>query len=663
MKKLTLLLLLTLSIIGAKGQTTYQLNYGNIRYGLTNGTSNHSVFGNLYLKNLGVGASGDSILSIVNGLVKKVAKSVTVAQVSGLSDSLGNKPNLNRIPFVTPEQYGAVGDGSTNDYTALQNALNSGKHVFLSRKVYLTNTGLSAPAGSGLFGTSDSCIIKTNSNIDVITIAGVNVTLKNFGVYGNGGTSKGIVISGEIGIPVIDGIKASGLQYGFYIANSYIGYRTKIVSNSQAQNCTYGFFNTARGEYTSYSNCSATNNTYGWWNGAGNNSWTGGNISNNTINVRIQGGVGLNDGHSSITGATINHATTYAIIADSVQLGYNFTGNQIYYGKVLVKRSSLIKFEGNDFSNNDSLQFQNATNAEMNNNKIITSTVIDTLYGSQASAVKWFNNTYIPSVSSPPAQMYNKLYGQIRFPSLSSDRVVYLNTARQLTSSTVTSTELGYVQGVTSAIQTQLNTKWVGTAGSGQPITGLMYLERANTSASNGFVFKTASTFDWTFGTAVGTGTGSNLELYNYGTSTVNLSINKTTNAWAFTGSISAANLVSGTYTPTVFSGINTSGVTTALAHYKRVGNEVTVWGEANFTTTTGASTPSTIGVSLPIASNFTTGTDARGFGVAPGAAQNLIGNASVYADDTNDRATVGFYALSATGSGYLQFSFTYTVQ
>jgi len=45
--------------------------------------------------------------------------------------------------YITPEIFGAVGDGSTNDYTALQGALNLGKPIYLApSKVYATETGL-----------------------------------------------------------------------------------------------------------------------------------------------------------------------------------------------------------------------------------------------------------------------------------------------------------------------------------------------------------------------------------------------------------------------------------------------------------------------------------------------------------------------------------------
>jgi len=72
MKKITLLLLLTLSVLGLQAQT-YQLNYDSIRVGKTAGTGGTSLYGKVYLKNVGLGSTADSILTVVNGRVKKIA--------------------------------------------------------------------------------------------------------------------------------------------------------------------------------------------------------------------------------------------------------------------------------------------------------------------------------------------------------------------------------------------------------------------------------------------------------------------------------------------------------------------------------------------------------------------------------------------------------------
>ena len=54
--------------------------------------------------------------------------------------------------FVTPRDYGAVGNGVTNDRTAVQSALNTGKVIHLAGSSYRITSQLSIPAGGGIVG-------------------------------------------------------------------------------------------------------------------------------------------------------------------------------------------------------------------------------------------------------------------------------------------------------------------------------------------------------------------------------------------------------------------------------------------------------------------------------------------------------------------------------
>ena len=71
MKKITLLLLLVISVLGLQAQT-YQLNYDSIRVGKTAGTGGTSLYGKVYLKNVGLGLLSDSILTVLNGRIRKI---------------------------------------------------------------------------------------------------------------------------------------------------------------------------------------------------------------------------------------------------------------------------------------------------------------------------------------------------------------------------------------------------------------------------------------------------------------------------------------------------------------------------------------------------------------------------------------------------------------
>lgn len=126
--------------------------------------------------------------------------------------------------------------------------------------------------------------------------------------------------------------------------------------------------------------------------------------------------------------------------------------------------------------------------------------------------------------------------------------------------------------------------------------------------------------------------------------------------AGAFTGNVTAANLASGTYTPTLANITNTSGLTGRISHYIRVGNEVTVTGRAEVnSTTTGAGSFS---VSLPIASNLASTSDLSGSG---------SGNAGFTVQPhiegivASDLAQI-YFTKGSTGISEVYFTFMYTV-
>ena len=113
--------------------------------------------------------------------------------------------------------------------------------------------------------------------------------------------------------------------------------------------------------------------------------------------------------------------------------------------------------------------------------------------------------------------------------------------------------------------------------------------------------------------------------------------------------------LAASTYIPTLY---NTANVAASSAHscqYSRVGNTVTVSGLIDIdTTSTGATT---IGISLPIASNFTGYYDGAGVGHFASQAEG----ARIFSDPTNDRMTMD-YVANNTSSISWSFIFAYTV-
>lgn len=150
-----------------------------------------------------------------------------------------------------------------------------------------------------------------------------------------------------------------------------------------------------------------------------------------------------------------------------------------------------------------------------------------------------------------------------------------------------------------------------------------------------------------------------NIDMYNSGTPINAFKITQT-GAATFSGNISAANLTSGTYTPTLTNGANVASSTAYNAQYIRVGNVVTVWGTMNIDAISDT-TPTVIGISVPIASNFANITDLNGYcnpSLANGADN---ARAQVYANTSSDYAEFSFTSPSASDFKY-SFSFTYEI-
>lgn len=115
----------------------------------------------------------------------------------------------------------------------------------------------------------------------------------------------------------------------------------------------------------------------------------------------------------------------------------------------------------------------------------------------------------------------------------------------------------------------------------------------------------------------------------------------------------------SGTYTPTLTGVTNIAATTAFTAHYVRVGNQVSVAGYINVDPTAAAPTASEVGISLPIASNFTAEGDLGG---SAASSSNTPEGAVMEEDQTNDRARMLFKALD-TANHTFGFSFIYTVK
>lgn len=267
------------------------------------------------------------------------------------------------IGFVTPEMYGAVGDGVTNDQAALQSCVNSGSECRLQNKNYFSSTSIVLPDNAVLSGMGALSIISTTANISLISIQGINTTVQDLTLKGNDtGAAQDLysmVGNGAFTLYRYGAILENVLlldagRAGVYVTNvvgssSGTKHEGGFRGNSvRASSCAIGFLFDTRGEYSSMTNCHADNCvSYGVRMNSGNNNWTGGAINDNLVGVYL--GSGTNDGHSVMSGTKINHNGTN-VQSVSTANGYMFDGCMLYAGNVSLNGATGIKFHSCEFS-------------------------------------------------------------------------------------------------------------------------------------------------------------------------------------------------------------------------------------------------------------------------------------------------------------------------
>lgn len=111
----------------------------------------------------------------------------------------------------------------------------------------------------------------------------------------------------------------------------------------------------------------------------------------------------------------------------------------------------------------------------------------------------------------------------------------------------------------------------------------------------------------------------------------------------------------SGTFTPTLTNTANIAASTAYLCTYVRVDNTVTMSGRVDIDPTT-TSTTTILGISLPVASAFTTANQGGGVAFAPGFVSD---GAAILTDATNDRLTLQYVCTDVTNHAYY-FTVTY---
>ncbi len=602
-----------------------------------------------------------------------------------------------------------MGNGTTDDKTALQNAINTGLPVRLARKKYYISGSITIPGGTNITGAGagGASNIYINSNNPIFIIAGHDIIIDKVSFTGSDLTpSSTPTYPNQNGISVLG--SSSLLNdwhrivinncsfYGLNGAGIYIGYNgtwTEFdgvqIANSYAKKCTYGFFCDVRGEYNTFTGCKSYACYMGFRDAGGNNIFSSGLLSGNSIGAYLTGGE--NNAHSIIGNTLINHNSIYGVQTSGVTLGWNLTSCEIYSNDIYIDTSIGIKFTVCDISV-PNIYFKNSSSIELIDIKFTTTPNIYLSWNGTdntgtPSDVVFFNPKFWASL--PGGIIYNQLIngltissGSLSLPSGN----ISMNGGISMNGNTGTT-----IQMMANGSSAVLMSPTYNIIGSGNVADFNTYIYGNNPYAiwTNG-----VKRFHVDGGGNVGIGTNSPQQSFvvssNGGTgiefainqlsglniiqsydrsasvykdlelvgSNVNVptpvnSKNATTKAYV------DGKTESGVYTPTVTISSGASTATANTHHYSRVENQVTVTGSQNITTSSAITVD--LLITLPIASSFTSTYDLVGSGTMNVPFNTISGNLRVVGNLGSPRkADILFQG--ANGSFTIFYTFMYTV-
>ena len=293
-------------------------------------------------------------------------------------DYLNSRSDSLQTGVLIVTNYGAIGDGVTDDTEAINNAISSAmtlaKPLYFPPATYLT-TGLNTIAGDiEIIGVANRSIIKTVSNANMFLHTSGTFHMSGMKLQGS---YTGTPLSNQRGIylshsnlgndhkcvlqdVIIEGFAQSGIRT-YRTKNNFVG---GIMTNIVVRDCNIGIWFSESGEYFACNALSVYDNEIGIQIDAGNININGGYVNSNDIGFYITG-TDPNNSHGIITGVTINHSDTNSLKVDGATKGMLFTGCAIWAGDMLFKDCTGIMLNGCSIDVNN-ITFDNTVKCEIN---------------------------------------------------------------------------------------------------------------------------------------------------------------------------------------------------------------------------------------------------------------------------------------------------------
>jgi hypothetical protein len=301
--------------------------------------------------------------------IKIANEAVTGAKITKGSDFTGTDTLFLKGAWSNVRDFGAVGDGVTNDLDAFRAAAATGKRVYApapSVSYFLGGAGdgsvlLQLPDSVELFGDGRNTTITWTANDRAIAVGNYSVIrdirLEGSGKAGGQQFEAGVLAYNKTNwrienviVEEVSGNSTANGGGGIYI--SALNAATNWQDGGSIINCITtnngtGFNIDERGEYLNIVGLRSTYNTVGLSMRAGNNTLTNCHIDNNTTGLVMDGGI--NNGHGVFSNSSFNHNTTGFNISN-ITLGMVFNGCFFYSDANQIVSSTNIEFNGCHFA-------------------------------------------------------------------------------------------------------------------------------------------------------------------------------------------------------------------------------------------------------------------------------------------------------------------------
>jgi hypothetical protein len=669
-----LLFILLLLPFAVSGQVSYQLNYDSIRVGKTAGTGGTSLYGKTYLKNVGLGLVSDSILTVLNGKIRKIPAAGIISMGAFGSTANANGGTISGNTLTLQPASASFPGGVT-----------TGTQTFAGDKT-LTGALVGTTGSFASSGGSDTFTINHSSGAGIA----LNITKGGAGegiyVDKTSGSGNAVTIIGTLNATTL--VKSGGTSAQFLKADGtvdstpYQGAITLTTTGTSGVSTLIGNTlnvpNYADGGVLSLSAIGAVPNA---------NAAT---ISGTVLNLQPAnasfGGV-VTTGPQTFAGEKTFSGTS-VIVDNQITLADNVLTGELIGGNV-----QALKLTGNTPSVATGLYVRNIDNTVSGRN--ISGVYIEAAnglggyynssmhtYGSNYNVAGFrgkavFTNdsgtgTILRSINSTPGSaILEFMAGDLGYGT--DTRLTITNAAATFTvplaSPTLTTPILGVFAATTGTIASSSATttdptdaEWLKLQNTSNTNNNWSGLGMKDAQGSDGVVYA-AQYVDHTNNQAdaviLARPSGGNLtEVARFlGTGATTLAGPLSGTSATFSSTISASNLTSGTYTPTLTGVANVASSIANAGRYVRIGNQVIVYNHISVTPTA-TLTDTQIRITLPISATLGSTTASTGSGTARSSLDSPV---LIIADTVNNESIL-YFKSSSTSAHAIDYSFSYTM-